>query len=78
MDKKLTKNILKRCIVDPICERLLKQQHNVDEAAASEIEAFYGSNSKVLQAFNRVLVSLSQVNSLLTPNLKEWLALPLK
>ena len=80
IDKKLTKNLLKRCVTEPICDRLLVQNHKIsqDDIAVTELEAHYSGDSEVLKKFNRVLFALLKASSMLTPTLKDSLTGPLK
>ena len=57
-DKKLTKNILKRCIVEPLVERLLSKQVNDGSQLVTEIEALYGDSIDIIQSFTQVLLAL--------------------
>lgn len=47
-DKKLTKNILKRCIVEPLVERLLCKQVNEGPQLVTEVEALYGDKLDII------------------------------
>jgi len=62
-DKKLTKNLLKRCVIDPLAT--LVSSHPIKDKA-------------LIVALNNLLEELMSVNQLLTPNLKDWLREPLK
>ena len=76
-DKKLTKNILKRCIVEPLVERLLSKQVNDGSQLVTEIEALYGDSIDIIQSFTRVLLALMRSSQMLTPTLKDMLSQPI-
>lgn len=54
----MTKNILKRCIVEPIVERLLCKQVNDGSQLITEVEALYGDSAEVIQSFTQILLAL--------------------
>ena len=83
MDKKLTKNLLKRCMVDPLTERLLARQHHVkastvpDAKPITELEAYHADDKETLAKFHNVIKMLLRQHAMLTPTLRENLVHPL-
>ena len=80
-DKKLTKNILKRCVVEPFAERIMQKvttEEGDNETGLGEIRLFEHDESTI-QQLNEVLKGLLKMNGVqgLTGNLKDWLSVPL-
>ena len=73
-DKKLTKNVLKRCVIDPFTERVMKKPISPDQKDEIEILA---QDPQVIDQINEVLKKLISINAVLTNNLKDWLCSPL-
>ena len=67
-DKKLVKNVLKRCIVDPICERYLSGQN-------MEIEK-YTCSEGTLAKLNKLILQVIN-HSGMTNNLLDWMNEPI-
>ena len=72
--------MLKRCIVDPFAERIMKkvQRQGDGEVAIEQAEIqFFENGEATIQQMNDVLKALLKMNQGLTSNLKDWLAVPL-
>lgn len=59
-DKKLTKNVLKRCVINPFTERIMKKASSPEEKDEIEILA---ANEQNIKALNKVLINLNSVNA---------------
>ena len=76
-DKKLTKNILKRCVVEPFNERIMKKclrsKSENEQVLMTEIE-LYEREDAVIGAMNNMLKELFKIDKFITDSLKELMS----
>lgn len=83
-DRKLTKNLYKRCIVDPLAERLLFRQHHVelstvpDAKPVTELEAYHSDDQETMSKLHKLVKLLARQHAQLSATLKDNLVQPMQ
>ena len=77
-DKKLTKNILKRCVVEPFNDRIMKKSQRPNSEGnmveATEVEF---CPEDTIEMLNTLLKELFKIDKFISNSLKEWISVPL-